>query len=107
MFEKERLFRRKNTRKCPRYLKNYFENNYHLFTERRFYKDLLNCIYTGNPESFKFDSETFFKHQGYFSYALCYCLRFLRYPKYVICLGGDTDTNAAIVGGVVGAYWGF
>jgi ADP-ribosyl-[dinitrogen reductase] hydrolase len=96
------------------YIKWYIEKNCHHFTESRFYKDLLSCINTGNPESFKFDSETFFKHQGYFSHALCYCIKFLRNPKSymevmkdVICLGGDTDTNAAIVGGVVGAYWGF
>jgi hypothetical protein len=26
--------------------------------------------------------------------------------RQVLLLGGDTDTNAAIVGGLMGAYWG-
>lgn len=26
--------------------------------------------------------------------------------RHILSLGGDTDTNAAIVGGLMGAYWG-
>jgi hypothetical protein len=38
--------------------------------------------------------------------ALALALPFEEALRQVLLLGGDTDTNAAIVGGLLGAYWG-
>lgn len=37
---------------------------------------------------------------------LLLCLPFEEAIRQVLLLGGDTDTNATVVGGLLGAYWG-
>ena len=86
---------------------------------KKIFDDLLECIKYGRPKDFKFDPSTFYKNMGYFMYSLCLCLKYLNdyktgynysYAKImeeVIDYGGDTDTNAAIVGGVIGCITGY
>ena len=90
-----------------------------------FLENIISCSKTGQPiHSFKFDINSYYKQQGLFYKALCLSISYLQslslkdgilkqipmsyiiFIKEVINLGGDTDTNAAIVGGILGAYFG-
>lgn len=84
--------------------------------------DMLNKIYDlitkGSIKDYSFNSNTFYKSMGWFFHSLSACiwmllrvskgedLNYIMIIKEIINLGGDTDTNAAIVGGIIGSLYG-
>ena len=99
-----------------------FDLNSNLLNEWKdkieYYSDLLHQI--KNNKSKKIFADSFYENMGYFGKALFLLFQYLHKLKNVgvekmnyyemikeICnLGGDTDTNAAIVGGVIGIFIG-
>ena len=79
---------------------------------------LTSIIDTGKCNFHSFTPETYYKSMGWYYHAISCCFWFLyrisfgedlsyfKIIKETINLGGDTDTNAAIVGGVVGVIYG-
>ena len=97
------------------YIKTYIENlgKKELTTDL---EEILYLIKNKKPEKIEFSPKQFSKNMCWYMYGLLYSIKVLfeidgdsnyyKVIKNVINLGGDTDTNAAIVGGVLGAYYG-
>ena len=85
----------------------------------------INLITIGNTGNVKdeksqysFCPEVFIQHEGWYFHGLASCFwvlyriangentKYFNLIKEIINLGGDTDTNAAIVGGVIGPLFG-
>ena len=81
-------------------------------------KEMLELIdSTNNFHKKRFSPEVFYDQMCWYMHGLLYVIKALKVidnddnnyydtVKDVINLGGDTDTNAAIVGGVLGAFYG-
>lgn len=99
------------------YLKTFIENE---FSGRELtvdMKNILSLINNGKPWSLEFTYRQFRQNMCWFMLGLLLAIKYLntidnsdityyQIMKEVINYGGDTDTNAAIVGGVIGAYFG-
>jgi ADP-ribosylglycohydrolase len=79
-------------------------------------EEIKYLIEKGEPKKIKFTPDQYSHSMCWYLYGLLYAIKALididnrgdyySTIKNVINLGGDTDTNAAIVGGVIGAYYG-
>jgi len=103
------------------YLINYLKTkviNETISSLKEKFEEFIDIINTAVPKSFKLDAQEFNGNKiGYYLLSFGICLGLLNkldegkynyfdYIKWIINLGGDTDTNAAIVGGLLGAYFG-
>ena len=109
------------------YKGNYFNEDYILTNDDyNFLENVISCCQNGYPEnSFKINFNDFYTQMGLFYKALCLgiiflfrlskqqnsnfsntSLSYLDFMKEAINLGGDTDTNACIIGGILGSYFG-
>jgi ADP-ribosyl-[dinitrogen reductase] hydrolase len=98
------------------YIKDYINREFKEKTDDL--EEILQLIVNKKPKSIKFSAQQYSKSMCWYLYGLLYSIKALleidskgedfyySTIKDVINLGGDTDTNAAIVGGVIGAYWG-
>ena len=83
-----------------------------------FFQDIICTCKYGKPCSFNLHKDDFYEKMGFFNHALCLGIHFLKeisddrsldfigFMKKTINLGGDTDTNACIVGGIIGSLLG-
>jgi ADP-ribosylglycohydrolase len=81
-------------------------------------KGITSIIKSGKCYFHSFTPDTYYKSMGWYFHSISCCFWFLyriskgevlsyfEIIKETINLGGDTDTNAAIVGGVVGVLYG-
>lgn len=88
--------------------------------EKQYIKSVICALRGGNKKSildhyiFPSEAPDVTENKGWYAHAL-YCtymslMEFDNYNdaiKYIISLGGDTDTNACIAGALLGAYFGF
>ncbi len=105
---------------CQRYIKDEEVASWFSIATSYFFKNSIGPLENNNEsnlERLKEELDTLtscMEQQGYLKHAfiLAFTLLVNKIPyKEAICLtimcGGDTDTNACIVGGLLGAYWGY
>ncbi len=95
---------------CKKYIKSEeVDSWFSMATNYRIHEDDVEKMASQLEDLSNFREQTGFVKHG-FMLAFCLLVNKISYNDSIclsIMLGGDTDTNACIVGGLLGAFWGF